>query len=687
MFGSILESVLNEINAEDAYNKFYSSINIDDYNNLVSAYGGKFDSIIKFILNCIKSGDCSVDEALGFISKYRDKNLPNQIRIEINNKTKSGEYENFIDIEEDLNSMLKNGVATLKTYQEEGYTVLYDDERYLLTCTTTYAANHHYYGNSKWCTASDRLGRYDGWMYFLRYTLNSNDAFDNYPDIENLTPFCILAQFVDKFKKQTYQMQVGNTGFGQICDFEDNSIDTSVFLQVFPKQLYDILWKNFDSLLNLQRTNFNKELKYQQSKDDYVEKKRAKKEEELRRLTEALVARITETRRRKFDYVKSKFEPIKGGDLFKNKDFIKQIVCFDRLVKTFNGRQSDNPEAMSDEDVRALDSMIEKQGYAYPNKIECCGSNLIIKITPVFGMVPTIELDNNERPYIKQMFWNSEYIDGQGLHLSVFVILRTSNEPDDLQKLSKSLRYDYILDESILKKLSFEQIIAVYDGETNTVTPISEDIFGETSKDENNYLIVKTVVSKDDANDLSDNEQYGGIFTPDSVIKNKIFNAKTMATFELSSYEGAFFCTLAFNRLFACRTNMAYNPVVRAFELNKDTLELIDSYYNYSVWFFYTSMVIYGTRAEDGEMVIFCDKGKIRTGINHTNTSAYESRPEKFDERFLICKPVDSDHSYIFDVKYGKMIFNGVKTYLRDDQLLISTDDGEVKNIYELIQN
>ena len=50
MFNSIVENVLNEINANDAYEKFYSALPSEDYFNLVNMYG-KFDNLIKFILN------------------------------------------------------------------------------------------------------------------------------------------------------------------------------------------------------------------------------------------------------------------------------------------------------------------------------------------------------------------------------------------------------------------------------------------------------------------------------------------------------------------------------------------------------------------------------------------------------------------------------------------------------------
>ena len=83
MFKYITESVLNEISAEDAYNKFYSNIPKDTFDTILNAYGGKFDAVIKFIFNNIRDYEDSFmirDNALKFIKLY--KSIENNVRME-----------------------------------------------------------------------------------------------------------------------------------------------------------------------------------------------------------------------------------------------------------------------------------------------------------------------------------------------------------------------------------------------------------------------------------------------------------------------------------------------------------------------------------------------------------------------------------------------------------------------------
>lgn len=206
MFNSIVESVLNEISAEEAYAKYYSDIPKDVFDGLLEIYGGKFDALFKFVLKSINDyiTPSMIDDAKLFLKKY--KGVGNNTRIEFLKRFKNGDYEDLVDAMQGLQEIEKEGVSTVKSRQDEGYIELYNDDNYLLTATLTYEANQHFYGNSKWCTSSDRFGKRDGWFYFLSYVFGVKDIYDKdiygnlgtkkYP-IKN-----VLVQFTDKTKNK-----------------------------------------------------------------------------------------------------------------------------------------------------------------------------------------------------------------------------------------------------------------------------------------------------------------------------------------------------------------------------------------------------------------------------------------------------------------------------------------------------
>ena len=269
MFDYIVESVLNEISAEDAYVKFYSNIPRNVFDELLSIYGGKFDFLFKFVLNNIKEAPTIIifDYAKTFLNMY--KNAENNVRMEFLKRLKNGEYDDLADAVNGINEIQKNGVSTTKTMQKDGYVELYNDNNYLLTATLTYEASQHYYGKSKWCTASDRFGRYDGWYYFLSYIfrldyVRSDKIYNNLGT--SMYPLeCVLVQFTDNKKNKTYQSQVGKDNFyGQICDFADNSVDEDTFYHdILPRNLRNLLESKLPELLAMEQKCFESEYKYQ----------------------------------------------------------------------------------------------------------------------------------------------------------------------------------------------------------------------------------------------------------------------------------------------------------------------------------------------------------------------------------------------------------------------------------------
>ena len=106
-------------------------------------------------------------------------------------------------------------------YIDNGLVKLYDGEKWLVTCTTSYAASKKYYGDSHWCTASDIFGQYNGFNMFVKYTIKND---------------CFLLQFVNKADRtKSYQAAVRQTmnwafsesfiSLRNIYDFDDNRSD------------------------------------------------------------------------------------------------------------------------------------------------------------------------------------------------------------------------------------------------------------------------------------------------------------------------------------------------------------------------------------------------------------------------------------------------------------------------------
>lgn len=134
MFSKIVESVLTEISAEDAYNKFYTDLPRYEFNSLLEIYGGKFDLLIKTILKSIKEEANGKNLPVLFVSARKllqhYKSVPNEVRIKFNQNLKNGEYDDVLDMEQGLNELSSQGVDTSKSFQKNGLITLVDNENY-----------------------------------------------------------------------------------------------------------------------------------------------------------------------------------------------------------------------------------------------------------------------------------------------------------------------------------------------------------------------------------------------------------------------------------------------------------------------------------------------------------------------------------------------------------------------------
>ena len=482
MFKNIVESILNEISAEDAYSKFYTNLSRDVFNGIVNAYGGKFDNLIKVVLKSVMEKSCGLKDAYSFLDEY--KNAPNEVRIAFLNNFKSGEYEDVLDMMQGLSELMKNGVNTAKKRREGGYVELYNDNDYLLTCTLTYEASQHYYGKSKWCTASDRFGKYDGWYFFLSYVFDISDIRGNYKELGTRYPVsCVLVQFTDKSQNNTYQIQYGgNDYYGQICDFEDRSVDEEDFLShIFPSYLSDLLDDKFEELLSMEKECFKTEYEYQTDRNNYVEAKRAKIQERRTLLQRQLKIRNEMLTKKKGEFVMGKFNELKSNSkLLSMPSFLKQVISNSyEIKKIFNGTRYGTPE-----EIAKCEEIAKKQFYCMVYKIVRMFEDVYeVTLFPIFGSVKDITFDHNDNPVLKDVFYTGTSFYNSNLNGAIVAFVRLTppengidyendysmgEEPDvftntEVEQVAKVIQLNDEYKFSIKKMIKMVESISLYD--------------------------------------------------------------------------------------------------------------------------------------------------------------------------------------------------------------------------------
>ena len=169
----LVEMMLNEITADQAYDKYYNTMSREDFDRIVSlsTKPDKPDKWIQFFLSAVRDGDSDVDTACETIEAV--KNADNLVRQTIKNKFAQGEYEHVDDIATDVEYLGQGGtILSRKSLAKQGLKILKENERWVATCTTNWTANNHYFGKegARWCTASDRNGNWDGFKMFYDYS-------------------------------------------------------------------------------------------------------------------------------------------------------------------------------------------------------------------------------------------------------------------------------------------------------------------------------------------------------------------------------------------------------------------------------------------------------------------------------------------------------------------------------------
>lgn len=390
MFTQIVESVINEISAEDAYAKFYNTIDKNIFDDIVAANKGKFDKLTRFVIDAVKNESIGYGDAKCVLRCYNQAS--NDIRVTIKSKFDSGEYESPIEILEDIDFYQKNGVITTKSIQNMGFGVIYETDTEKVTYTATYEANQHFYGQTKWCTASDRMGKYDGWYYFLYYVYGytftcTDEIKDEYlrGNLENYRATSILVQYINKVKNKTYQIQMHENGkVGQLCDENDDSENIGYI--GITDEAFSAIKNNFTKILDLTNEGIKKESVYQLSKEGQLErKKRNKKKKIFDNLMQVFSV--------KRDLVKKESDKIFSSKLLSNKDFVQQLVYNYKEIPLVIERQAER--IMKNQGYVNIDG-----GVAFKNGF--CA--LLVK--PCYGNMKEIDSDFS---FVDVLYTNIDY--------------------------------------------------------------------------------------------------------------------------------------------------------------------------------------------------------------------------------------------------------------------------------------
>jgi len=224
-------SLLSEITAVDAYNRFYLG-KIPEYLYKLAMSGTtNMTPFHKILLDYLVMPESDYKEKYRIYSLNKN-NLAKEASTLWNKVGEEGRQYLVKSCNEDVDlkkhleyfCRLLRQVAQMKSYSEKQYRgrgleVLYEDDNLRITCTKSYSASAHFYGKSHWCTASDQFGDYDGFEMFKDYTAGcwNGDG--------------ILIQFVMRSKEDTYQIQYqvrddGSITEGQCCDWEDNGSES-----------------------------------------------------------------------------------------------------------------------------------------------------------------------------------------------------------------------------------------------------------------------------------------------------------------------------------------------------------------------------------------------------------------------------------------------------------------------------
>lgn len=430
LFNMVLEGVLNEIRAEDAYNRFYSSIPKEDF---IKITGGEenIDKFIQFFLNCVRDGKSTVDEVVEAITAY--KSADQLVKQKIKNKVSNGEYEDAAEITYDVKYFSSGGaVLSRKKFAKEGYIKLGENERWICTCTTNYCANNHYFGSSHWCTASDRMGRYDGYRYFKSYGPASNCALIQFRWKGQVEPYSGEARYDDMPPTESFDKELGFTGDTipqrysmfqlqirdnmderQICDWADVSSNSSEVKMFVGDKLYQCIDKEkVDFCVKKGQEQLEVEEKYQDAIYRLLELRKEKRRRMLAAKRNRLYDECEEYTRNKRQHIGEKWN-----------EFLQEKMYDDiNIIRFMVERDLRNSIPISGDEI------FTKTNYTKIwNHVNIFGDTFALTIGPTLGMIKDVRgcnTANGEPDY--EIF--ERMADSMGVRKSIVVFINSVGE-------------------------------------------------------------------------------------------------------------------------------------------------------------------------------------------------------------------------------------------------------------------
>jgi len=392
---NIYKSIINEISAEDAYKRFYGSIPREDYDRILNGDPAP-DRFMQFILNCVRDNKSTADDAVEVISQY--KPLPSDAKQKIQMAVKSNDFQNLDDLLACIKNLASGGsFVSRKQFAKKGLITVLETDDEIVTCTTNYQANNHYFGKTHWCTASDREGKYDGYEMFKRYSMNRDsillqfrskkktlpiqktdnggiiyaNKYGNYPNEEEVRENAI------RYDYHLIQVAVNDEGdTTEICDFFDHRVSY--------ERLVEIVGDAIKVLTNEKMFNFLFETQEEQSVvEDEYEKEHAKiikkkQEERQRKLREKRAQLQTEINRKNLDLI---LEATKRWCEFVDNKLYNNLEILAR-IKEYNG----------DDEITNLAEVVEECYNA--GAANLCENSFILTPVTVYYSIREVE-DNN----------------------------------------------------------------------------------------------------------------------------------------------------------------------------------------------------------------------------------------------------------------------------------------------------
>ena len=392
---NIYKSIINEISAEDAYKRFYGSIPREDYDRILNGDPAP-DRFMQFILNCVRDNKSTADDAVEVISQY--KPLPSDAKQKIQMAVKSNDFQNLDDLLACIKNLASGGsFISRKQFAKKGLITVLETDDEIVTCTTNYQANNHYFGKTHWCTASDREGKYDGYEMFRRYSMNRDsillqfrskkktlpiqkdadgdiiyaNEYGSYPNEEEVRENAI------RYDYHLIQVAVNDEGITtEICDFFDHRVSYNRLCEIVGDAIKVLTnEKMFNFLFETQEEQHVVEDEYEKEHTKIIEKRQ---EEKRRKLREKIVLIQTEVDSKNADLFREARK--KWGEFVDNKLY-NNLEILARIKEYYQNNEITNLPEVVDECYNA--------GTA--NQL---GNSFILTPVVVFYSIKEVE-DNN----------------------------------------------------------------------------------------------------------------------------------------------------------------------------------------------------------------------------------------------------------------------------------------------------